>query len=501
MAEEKIKSNIPAGEHASPPAANPQAAPASEQDQYLFYNVMPKNRGTAGIIAPTVTVMQSENTENAQPSGMSMSFSKYKLYVYIALGILLLAIPGWFIYKHFSNPYDQVSILTKNSTGTIPSVSTSTPQSNVTLSKEWLAKYFGSESCADPTLCGPLADPDHDGLNNVQEFKLGTDPNNADSDKDGLADGDEVNVFLSNPLNARTAKDPQYSDGDFLKGGYDIATNQKMSSDQIQKITGLMAKFGLHEPTITTLGLPMLSELYHFSPANTPATATTTPTTLPATTSPAAASSTVDQSPEAKQDRDAQRTTTIKNIEIALVKYQEDHTAYPATAVFADMVTMIKPYNRVATNPIDPINKIPYVYSYVAEKNNTDFTLSFYSETVNQIIKKHAAEALKDKNDSEASGFDDRRKSDLEEIRSALLLYSNNAIAGDQQYSFPTIAKYKTSLVPQYISAVPKDPTTGSDYEYKVADTFDTFTLKAFLQNPPTGNTGYICNQEECRYY
>src|SRR5205823_3900651 len=49
-----------------------------------------------------------------------------------------------------------------------------------------------------------LEDPDHDGLTNLQEYQLGTDMNNADSDGDGIKDGDEVNKYHTNPLLADT---------------------------------------------------------------------------------------------------------------------------------------------------------------------------------------------------------------------------------------------------------------------------------------------------------
>jgi hypothetical protein len=56
-------------------------------------------------------------------------------------------------------------------------------------------------------------DPDGDGLTVEQETNLGTDPNNADTDSDGLSDRLEAETYRTNPLNAD-------SDGDgFLDGG------------------------------------------------------------------------------------------------------------------------------------------------------------------------------------------------------------------------------------------------------------------------------------------
>ena len=62
---------------------------------------------------------------------------------------------------------------------------------------------------------GPDPDPDKDGLLNDAEKELGTDPENPDTDGDGLSDGDEVNVYHTSPLKAD-------SDGDGLKDGDEV---------------------------------------------------------------------------------------------------------------------------------------------------------------------------------------------------------------------------------------------------------------------------------------
>ena len=64
----------------------------------------------------------------------------------------------------------------------------------------------------------PSEDADHDGLTNLQEFQLGTDPNNPDTDGDGLTDGQEVLVYHTNPLIFST-------DGSGIPDGIEVQTN------------------------------------------------------------------------------------------------------------------------------------------------------------------------------------------------------------------------------------------------------------------------------------
>jgi outer membrane protein OmpA-like peptidoglycan-associated protein/outer membrane protein W len=58
-------------------------------------------------------------------------------------------------------------------------------------------------------------DEDNDGLTNAQERRLGTNPKVADTDGDGLSDGDEVKIYHTNPLRMDT-------DGDGLSDGDEV---------------------------------------------------------------------------------------------------------------------------------------------------------------------------------------------------------------------------------------------------------------------------------------
>lgn len=67
-------------------------------------------------------------------------------------------------------------------------------------------------------LTGPTQDYDEDGLTNAEEYALGTDPQEEDTDGDGLSDGAEVNTHGTDPLSTD-------SDGDDMPDGWEV-TNE-----------------------------------------------------------------------------------------------------------------------------------------------------------------------------------------------------------------------------------------------------------------------------------
>ncbi len=74
-------------------------------------------------------------------------------------------------------------------------------------------------------------DADSDGLTNDQELQLGTDPNKADTDGDGLSDGDEVKRYRTDPLKVNTDGD-KYSDAEEIKNGYNpLGTGKCLTTD------------------------------------------------------------------------------------------------------------------------------------------------------------------------------------------------------------------------------------------------------------------------------
>lgn len=361
---------------------------------------------------------------------------------------------------------------------------------------EWRVQYFTTTDC-DATQCGDAEDPDQDGLSNLKEFQLGTNPTSPDSDTDGLVDGDEVQVFGCSPLDIHTAGDAAYTDADDLKGGWDCGrpagSADKMTDEKLHQIQTQAAAHPLHDGTLKALGETAVK--YQLEPASS-----TTPEAQP-TDVPAELPSGFDSDPQALLERDLQRLGTIKKVGVALIKYQADNKAYPDVPDFGALMLKLKPYITVATNAQDPVNKAPFVYVYNYLQDGLDFDLTYYSETQKQLIRYTSTQAKKDADAEGAVSRDGQRVQDLEKIRSALLIYSAATVQSGKNFNFPQASQYKQKMVPQYMKALPVDPTTGKDYDYSASKDGATFTLRVALENPASGTSGYACNQDSCQTY
>ncbi len=143
------------------------------------------------------------------------------------------------------------------------------------------AEDTGDDDSSGDTIGGStVTDTDNDGLADTYEETAGTDPNNPDTDGDGLADGDEIMIYGTNPLSPDTDLDgvsdsdeilagtnplmPEGSGGSGDNSGSGDTSDDGYTggggggggggSSYEETVEHRIALFGLHEPTLSTLG-------------------------------------------------------------------------------------------------------------------------------------------------------------------------------------------------------------------------------------------------------
>ena len=138
-----------------------------------------------------------------------------------------------------------------------------TPASKSRINKEtvtpntWLKKNFGIRdvlsddvTCKTLIVCGPDADPDGDSLNNLQEYNFGTDPNDSDTDKDGLSDGNELLLYYTSPV-LKDSNTNGVSDGQDVVNCTDPIKTGIMTTDRLLTLSTQVALYTLNTNTIT----------------------------------------------------------------------------------------------------------------------------------------------------------------------------------------------------------------------------------------------------------
>lgn len=229
------------------PPLSPSSPPAKpeRQPEDIQFQVMPQ---LGKKIQEQELENENNNTEemrvadNDAGDRQGLNIFKNK-FTYLIGGVLLLVVIALGIYYTFFRK----------------SEAPQPPQQTSRLPKVWLNQYFGVETCLEQTACGDEVDFDNDGLTNFQEFLQGTNPKVNDTDNDGLADGDELNIYKTDPILKYTdrravAAENGYTDGVSVKSNYDPLTpGLQFSETRLQQISNDTAQHGLHEPTKTTM--------------------------------------------------------------------------------------------------------------------------------------------------------------------------------------------------------------------------------------------------------
>jgi outer membrane protein assembly factor BamB len=91
------------------------------------------------------------------------------------------------------------------------------------------------EVTSEPAMLTVIKDSDLDGLSDIEEQAINSDPNNADTDSDGLKDGEEVSVHKTDPTIADTDQDGLL-DGLEIRGGFDptVASERQPGNVEIR---------------------------------------------------------------------------------------------------------------------------------------------------------------------------------------------------------------------------------------------------------------------------
>jgi hypothetical protein len=155
---------------------------------------------------------------------------------------------------------NSMEAITDSMTGGPDTPATKSRENNETsIPEDWIIQKFSityrdnEGNCEFDNYCGPNADPDEDGLENIYEYNFGLDPMDSDVDNDGLSDGDELFVYYTNAKTSDSDGDT-YKDNEEILACTDPAVEGEFYSDvRLQEITSKISLFPLHKDTILTL--------------------------------------------------------------------------------------------------------------------------------------------------------------------------------------------------------------------------------------------------------
>ncbi|MBU0545761.1 hypothetical protein KKA13_00710 [Patescibacteria group bacterium] len=182
--------------------------------------------------APTPTPaprVQPTAPATTEPAPMSYTMREPivgKIILFVVLAVVLggLGFGAWWVYNNIYKGGGLQNLLPNGTQQSVPTPPTTTepePSTEIspTTTETSTTTNVTTDMTNDSILFGEQLDTDRDGLDDIREKELGTDPENVDTDKDELKDGDEVIIWHTNPLNKDTDGD-SFLDGEEVRNGY-----------------------------------------------------------------------------------------------------------------------------------------------------------------------------------------------------------------------------------------------------------------------------------------
>ncbi|MEK7681160.1 MAG: hypothetical protein AAB348_03915 [Patescibacteria group bacterium] len=141
---------------------------------------------------------------------------KVIFFVFLAMVLGAVGFGGWYFYTGMVKD-SKPEVVKPSQETTQPKESA--PSASSQPNSDEKASELPAKINNDKILFGEPIDVDKDGLDDAREKEAGTDPNVADTDADGLNDGDELIIWRTDPINPDSDGDT-YLDGKEVKNGY-----------------------------------------------------------------------------------------------------------------------------------------------------------------------------------------------------------------------------------------------------------------------------------------
>ncbi|HOX60933.1 MAG TPA: hypothetical protein PLV72_02930 [Candidatus Magasanikbacteria bacterium] len=172
---------------------------------------------------PTPPMPQAqENYDLKEPGIGKFLFKLFGILIVVAV----LGGGGWFLYSRFfqqNNTDINTGAIIEESESPSAIITSTTEEEQVATpnggSQGEKIDAMAEDIQDDEILFGAPVDRDGDNIDDTRETQIGTNPNNWDTDGDGLSDGDEILIWKTDPLKSDTDGD-SYPDGSEVKNGY-----------------------------------------------------------------------------------------------------------------------------------------------------------------------------------------------------------------------------------------------------------------------------------------